>query len=109
LFRHYLPGDAFPGRHVSGDVRDSEDFRLAGPMGRVARGFGSEDRAPAPDLPGPPNARLRSDHEKIATKRHKRRKMNRNHFCAFCAFLWLYSSIRAAISFMIFAQTVPVT
>ena len=35
---NHLPGDAFSGGHVSGDVCDSAHFRLAGAVGRVAGG-----------------------------------------------------------------------
>ena len=61
LLGDHLPGDAFSRRHVSGDVCDSANFRLAGAVGRAARRCGSEDRAPAPDLSRSSNARVRSD------------------------------------------------
>ena len=50
LFRHHLPGHAFPGGDVSRAVCHSAHFRLDCPVAGDAARFGTEDCSPAPDL-----------------------------------------------------------
>ena len=56
-----LPGDEVPGVDLPGAVRDREDRRLAGAVGRDAARPGAEDRAPAADLHRPGRARGAQD------------------------------------------------
>ena len=69
LLGPHLPGHGLPRGHVPGALRDPAHVRLARPVGRDARGQGAEDRPPAPDLPGPPEAGLRASRSPLALPR----------------------------------------
>ena len=62
-----LPGDGLPGGDVHGALRDPTDGRLAGPLGRAARGQGPEDLPAAPVVHRRRRARLRRPRRPLIT------------------------------------------
>src|SRR5206468_10179691 len=71
LLGDHLRGDAVPGGHVPGAVRDRADAGMAGAVAGDAARQGAEDRPPASDLYRSRQTGLRADRKKRLTASRK--------------------------------------